>query len=479
MFHLSAVSANPSPAIPKKAGLSTSGIPSWKSPRDLIRTVAGQPTCHKPEAARSAPSAMESEANSGTTTMDPVVGPSHEISKHAHKNGKKLIAYQREFHALKERLRIAEHRTLQRSSELNAILEQFRRAVAETNGSKDALNNFSDETLKLLKELISRKSLQVPNIYYHLPHLLKNEGSLQPSVQIGLGRTGVSIVMGIPTVKRKVKSYLTETLHSLIDKLSPEEKLDCVMVVFIGEKRAGCGFIWSRSLVTRVSAVLKVLFRNTMNFSHSSFQPLARDCPGAGPYCLDDLPGVGPHRHGTALHRGTSLCRLNTAQWTDASLCPLSIGLCEGSAGRLRFPQLRLGHLKGNGLSRSWSSTPWREGKDPHWPTKKARHLQWQQSQWPAQWPSWNPWGASMMPVPYSHHFSLAASGKLPLVLLAQGLEHGVEPDVSVVHQVLMPREPSPEGEGEPACPPAMPSLDEAAAVVSQSDNPSLSPGLF
>ncbi|XP_061482882.1 alpha-1,3-mannosyl-glycoprotein 4-beta-N-acetylglucosaminyltransferase A isoform X4 [Rhineura floridana] len=147
----------------------------------------------------------------------------------------KLIAYQREFHALKERLRIAEHRTLQRSSELNAILEQFRRAVAETNGSKDALSSVSDETLKLLKELTSRKSLQVPNIYYHLPHLLKNEGSLRPSVQVGLGRTGVSMVMGIPTVKRKVKSYLTETLHSLIDKLSPEEKLDCVMVVFIGE----------------------------------------------------------------------------------------------------------------------------------------------------------------------------------------------------------------------------------------------------
>lgn len=55
----------------------------------------------------------------------------------------KLIAYQREFHALKERLRIAEHRTLQRSSELNAILEQFRRAVAETNGSKNTMNNFS------------------------------------------------------------------------------------------------------------------------------------------------------------------------------------------------------------------------------------------------------------------------------------------------------------------------------------------------
>uniref|UniRef100_A0AAY4B5X0 Alpha-1,3-mannosyl-glycoprotein 4-beta-N-acetylglucosaminyltransferase A n=1 Tax=Denticeps clupeoides TaxID=299321 RepID=A0AAY4B5X0_9TELE len=154
----------------------------------------------------------------------------------AWQNGKeKLIAYQREFHALRERLRVAEHRTLQRSTELNAILEQFRRAIAETNGSRDALTNFSYETQKLLKELANKKPLKVPNIYHHLPHLLDNEGSLHPAVQVGQGRTGVSIVMGIPTVKRKVKSYLPETLRSLIDKLSPEEKLDCVIIVFVGE----------------------------------------------------------------------------------------------------------------------------------------------------------------------------------------------------------------------------------------------------
>uniref|UniRef100_A0A665WW88 Alpha-1,3-mannosyl-glycoprotein 4-beta-N-acetylglucosaminyltransferase A n=1 Tax=Echeneis naucrates TaxID=173247 RepID=A0A665WW88_ECHNA len=154
---------------------------------------------------------------------------------HVISHTEKLIAYQREFHALKERLRVAEHRTLQRSSELNNILEQFRRAIAETNNSKDALTNFSDETQKLLKELANRKQLQVPNIYHHLPHLLNNEGSLHPAVQVGLGRTGVTMVMGIPTVKRKVKSYLSETLRSLIDKLSPEEKLDCVIIVFVGE----------------------------------------------------------------------------------------------------------------------------------------------------------------------------------------------------------------------------------------------------
>ncbi|XP_064413619.1 alpha-1,3-mannosyl-glycoprotein 4-beta-N-acetylglucosaminyltransferase A [Latimeria chalumnae] len=153
----------------------------------------------------------------------------------AWQNGKeKLIAYQREFLALRERLRVAEHRTLQRSSELNSILEQFRHAVADTNGSRNALSRFSDETQRLLEELTGKKALQVPNIYHYLPHL-SNDNGLQPAVQVGLGRTGVSVVMGIPTVKRKVKSYLQETLHSLIDKLSPEERLDCVIVVFIGE----------------------------------------------------------------------------------------------------------------------------------------------------------------------------------------------------------------------------------------------------
>ncbi|ERE92694.1 alpha-1,3-mannosyl-glycoprotein 4-beta-N-acetylglucosaminyltransferase A isoform 1 [Cricetulus griseus] len=102
-------------------------------------------------------------------------------------------------------------------------------------GSTKAAVTDDYNTIKLLKELTSKKSLQVPSIYYHLPHLLQNEGSLQPAVQIGNGRTGVSIVMGIPTVKREVKSYLIETLHSLIDNLYPEEKLDCVIVVFIGE----------------------------------------------------------------------------------------------------------------------------------------------------------------------------------------------------------------------------------------------------
>uniref|UniRef100_A0A8C9RNF2 Alpha-1,3-mannosyl-glycoprotein 4-beta-N-acetylglucosaminyltransferase A n=1 Tax=Scleropages formosus TaxID=113540 RepID=A0A8C9RNF2_SCLFO len=145
----------------------------------------------------------------------------------------KLLVYQREFHSLKERLRVAEHRTLQRSSELRSILEQFRRIIVDASGSRNT--SVSDETQNLLKELAHKKPLQVPNIYYHMPHLLNSPESLHPAVLVGQGRKGVSIVMGIPTVKRQVRSYLAETLHSLINKLLPEEKLDCVLVVYVGE----------------------------------------------------------------------------------------------------------------------------------------------------------------------------------------------------------------------------------------------------
>ena len=54
----------------------------------------------------------------------------------------------------------------------------------------------------------------------------------------------VSVVMGIPSVRREVHSYLTDTLHSLISELSPQEKEDSVIVVLIAEAsgrgQAGC-----------------------------------------------------------------------------------------------------------------------------------------------------------------------------------------------------------------------------------------------
>jgi hypothetical protein len=45
----------------------------------------------------------------------------------------------------------------------------------------------------------------------------------------------VSVVLGIPTVRREVQSYLLATLQNLIDSMSEEEAADSLVVIFIAE----------------------------------------------------------------------------------------------------------------------------------------------------------------------------------------------------------------------------------------------------
>lgn len=58
--------------------------------------------------------------------------------------------------------------------------------------------------------------------------------------------------MGIPSVKREVHSYLTDTLNSLISELTQQEKEDSVIVVLIAEVRQSFAslphFPWPPSL---------------------------------------------------------------------------------------------------------------------------------------------------------------------------------------------------------------------------------------
>ncbi|NXD40648.1 MGT4B acetylglucosaminyltransferase, partial [Copsychus sechellarum] len=72
-------------------------------------------------------------------------------------------------------------------------------------------------------------------IYYYLPHLQEYEDAISPNVIFGQQRTGVSLVMGIPTVKREKQNYLIDTLHSLLYQLSEEQKKDCIIIIFIAE----------------------------------------------------------------------------------------------------------------------------------------------------------------------------------------------------------------------------------------------------
>uniref|UniRef100_A0A674NU36 Alpha-1,3-mannosyl-glycoprotein 4-beta-N-acetylglucosaminyltransferase B n=1 Tax=Takifugu rubripes TaxID=31033 RepID=A0A674NU36_TAKRU len=116
---------------------------------------------------------------------------------------------------------------LRRSKELNLVLEEIKKAIAEKQPVGSVLIQ--------IKPRCSKNVLQLPSIFHHLPHLLNRDDSLLPAVHVGQGRTGVSIVMGVPSVKREVHSYLTDTLSSLMSELSAAEKEDCVIVVLIAE----------------------------------------------------------------------------------------------------------------------------------------------------------------------------------------------------------------------------------------------------
>ncbi|KAK2540767.1 Mgat4b [Columba livia] len=146
--------------------------------------------------------------------------------------------YQREFLALRDRLHAAEQESLKRSKELNLVLEEIKRAISEKQALRDinrTWSSLSDETKLKLWNITNKNVLHLPTIFHHLPHLLSKENSLQPAVHVGQGRTGVSVVMGIPSVKREVHSYLTDTLNSLISELTQQEKEDSVIVVLIAE----------------------------------------------------------------------------------------------------------------------------------------------------------------------------------------------------------------------------------------------------
>ncbi|KAM9067536.1 alpha-1,3-mannosyl-glycoprotein 4-beta-N-acetylglucosaminyltransferase B isoform 8-T8 [Sarcophilus harrisii] len=156
------------------------------------------------------------------------------------KAGDSAEVYQREFLALRDRLHAAEQESLKRSKELNLVLDEIKRAVSEKQALRDVDGNrtwghLSEDTRLKLWNVTHKHVMHLPTVFHHLPHLLSKESSLQPALHVGQGRTGVSIVMGIPSVRREVHSYLTDTLHSLISELSAQEKEDTVIVVLIAE----------------------------------------------------------------------------------------------------------------------------------------------------------------------------------------------------------------------------------------------------
>lgn len=92
------------------------------------------------------------------------------------------------------------------------------------------------------------ENIRPGHVFMCIPLHLCDRLALTPLHLIGwIFCLSVSIVMGVPSVKREVHSYLTDTLSSLMSELSQAEKDDCVIVVFIAE--VGLGFPWRTALL--------------------------------------------------------------------------------------------------------------------------------------------------------------------------------------------------------------------------------------
>ena len=134
---------------------------------------------------------------------------------------------------LRDRLQFAETLTQDREQDILTLKKQMNLLLGAQNISS-AGKFLPHHARELLVNMSMESDINGPGIYHYLPHIRGKPQALKPGYQISQGRTGVSVVIGIPTIKRET-SYLLQTIDSMIDSLNDEDKQDCLIVVFVGE----------------------------------------------------------------------------------------------------------------------------------------------------------------------------------------------------------------------------------------------------
>ncbi|GFO09275.1 alpha-1,3-mannosyl-glycoprotein 4-beta-n-acetylglucosaminyltransferase b [Plakobranchus ocellatus] len=173
---------------------------------------------------------------------------------------------------LQTRLHEAELLSKRREDELYALLSrlgpangaaaaQGRKVATLAQGEAPAGNStrsLTDYSAALQDIQRSVGGLQLPGIHSYLPHLTGHPEYLRPAVHLSKGRKGVSIAIGVPTIKREKSSYLVQTLSSLIQSLTAQESDDCLIVVFIAEP-------WDLKYADSVITLLKTNFPQSLD----------------------------------------------------------------------------------------------------------------------------------------------------------------------------------------------------------------------
>ncbi|XP_063166795.1 alpha-1,3-mannosyl-glycoprotein 4-beta-N-acetylglucosaminyltransferase-like protein MGAT4D [Candoia aspera] len=147
-------------------------------------------------------------------------------------SGNSLNVYQRQYEELHQRLLYVEAENKNISYELSDKLNIIRQVIGELTNTPV---NIADYMKWKVLSLTNKLSVHPAIILYYLPHLQKHENAIYPNVITGQKRTGVSLVIGVPTVRRKMENYLMNTLNSLFSGMSEYQKKYCVIVVLIAE----------------------------------------------------------------------------------------------------------------------------------------------------------------------------------------------------------------------------------------------------
>ncbi|XP_056143727.1 alpha-1,3-mannosyl-glycoprotein 4-beta-N-acetylglucosaminyltransferase B-like [Lampris incognitus] len=120
--------------------------------------------------------------------------------------------------------------------DLNRLLEQLKNLSRAQNATyPTTVTNILAEGIKNASANSEPRTLNSHSMHLFLPHLGQHPDSLIPNVVLGQGRRGVSLVLGVSTVKRQKQSYLVNTLNSLVYTLTPSQCRDLLIIVFVAE----------------------------------------------------------------------------------------------------------------------------------------------------------------------------------------------------------------------------------------------------
>lgn len=129
--------------------------------------------------------------------------------------------------------------------------------VSSATSFLDALSPETRAAIRNMSGSSSRSaSLRFPSAYHFLPHLLDDSNSLRPAHLRSRGRQGVSVVLGVPTVRRDKQSYLLSTLQNLVENMDEAEQNQTLIVVFIGETDTDYVQLVSKQIELRFGAQL-------------------------------------------------------------------------------------------------------------------------------------------------------------------------------------------------------------------------------